>query len=223
MPAHGKRLRDCVECGGLIQAIPDTIIKTIQFWATFVVEAPEGTPSLLRSTGCHQVSIPTDKSAQSVFLDMRSTIRRMQQEAIKNNEPHAPLWGRSEEHARRTSLIISSLDCNHPSAAHITRDHAIYACTLEMYLKTEFIREVKWEISDSDQERASKSIHRMIDKSGSSGVMHRDIWRVARHMSPRQRGDIIHSLLDSEYIVRLKTPRSWRYFCLQYAPKGAIK
>jgi len=202
--------------GGRISEIPERLIERIQFWVGFKPEAPEGTPDIERNTGVFQVTVPTDKAAQDIFFSLRKKVMLEQKSAVLSTEPTYPLWGRAEEHARRVALILSALDCSHPSAAHITADHARYSCNLVMYLLTEFVEAVQFSIADSDQERYDKEVHAIIKKSAAAGIKHRDLTRATRKMSVRQRDDILKGLIQGEYVIRVPDGRTFRYYCPPY-------
>jgi len=207
---------------GKIHAIPDNITKMIQYWVEFKPEAPAGIPDIQRHSGVFQVVVPTDKEAQDIFFDMRKEVNMHQRSALKQHEPHALLWGRAEEHAKRVALIIASLDCPHPASAHITEGHALYACELIMYQIKEFIHTVRFSIADSEQERWDKKIHLLILNAGIVGIRHSDLVRATRSITSKQRNEIIKGLLEGEYIVKLraKVGHGYYYYAAQHAPKG---
>lgn len=196
-----------------MQPMPAALIEQTQEWVQFQPEPPLETGDIQRHTGAHQITIPTDPKAQTIYLDFRSDIRRRRKEAIAHSEPHAPLWGRVEEHARRVGLTISGGDCAEPASARITVAHAEYGCNLVLYLTVEFVKATAISIADSENERQAKRIHEMVMDAGAEGLKHRDLSRRCRALTSRQRTDIVKNLLDGEYIIQVPLNRTVHYFC----------
>jgi len=197
-------------------SMPKSLIERVQEWFQFQPDPPEGAADIQKIVDVHQVTIPTEPKAQEVFLALRSDVRKRRNKAIKEDSPQSPLWSRVEEHARRVALIVAAGDCMNPYSAMITREHAESACELAMYCVLHFIHDTAAHIADSETERWMKKIRQMITAAGAQGIPQRTITRRTQAISRRQRDDIIQTLLDAGYIIRVKPTGSSSY--LLYSP-----
>jgi len=191
--------------------VPIEIAEKCAWWMKFMPPAPEGMSDIISKTRAHQITILIDTDAETRFSKFLQEIKHENNDMIME-----PLWIRAEEHSKKIALIISAGDCKHPKEAKITAEHADYACRLVLHLTKKFILLTRNCIADSEVERISNKIIRMVKESKTQGIIDGDIARKMRGITKKQRQDAIQTLLDGGWIINKKYRNTYKYYFPHY-------
>ena len=147
-----------------------------------------------------QMIIATTKDAEHRFINFDNESI----EIGKENPDLACLWAKTEENARKISIIIAAgTDFEKPI---ITGPIAEYSCRLIKYILTQFVNKTVPKIVSSKVDMNKQKILEIVKKSGIRGCLNRDITRSARWSTRKQRNELLGDLIESGEIITAPGP-----------------
>lgn len=199
--------------------VPTDLAKRVSDWCLAKPEPPAGTPDIMRTTKAWQITIPTDAKGQARFHTFRAVVRTTKNAARQKGNVSEYLWNRAEENARKIALILAASDSM--TNPVITEYHANYACILVNYLLNQFIVHTADNVAENEVDASHKRVLRLIKNTGATGVKRARLTQLTRHLTVRQRNEILQGLLEAGDIVEARKPNSKTnsYFIPHYGLK----
>ena len=109
------------------------------------------------------------------------------------------MWVRTPEHARKLALITAFSGGKEQIDAEATE----WAVELTQYLNHRAIKDIQENLADNLNERLSKKVEAIIRRYP-EGIENWQLTRNTRFLSPKQRGEILEDLRDSNIIVAVE-------------------
>jgi len=181
-----------------LDPVPPGIREMCQYWIQKETIKPDG--DLADLTEHIPLTIETQPGAKEVLDAFRDRCRGLKN-AARDGTGFDSLWARAYEHAYKISLIIA---CGAPigTVPVINRECAEYSCKLVEFLTVQLVRVARDQVADTAFGREAISLLNVIREAGHQGLTNSQLCRKIRGMKPRDRNDILQTLLDAGYIER---------------------
>jgi hypothetical protein len=194
---HSGKIREEVDR----DTIPESLASKFKCWVEWRSPAyrqsditmfvgPDGKPYPFS-----QYCVPTEKEAERIFIDFDN-------QAEVYGDKHQSLitlWRKAEENARRIALICAGSESYDNPV--ITEQCADYATRLIRYILLSFERIIAPEIVECQIDFQKRRIVHIIEDSGISGCVRRDITRRSQSMKKSDRDGCVSDLVESEEII----------------------
>lgn len=173
---------------GNIDNPPEALLNKLRYWA----EKKNGGGNLEGLTHFNVETVPYSPAAEE---KARTFQREMRKRSIEHEEQHtgfAPIWARAYEHATKLALVA------HENGV-IDEDCINWACGVAEYCMQYLCDSVDAHISNNEQEKQTKQVLSIIRKHGDT-LWRSDLTRATQRLKPRERVDILQTLVDSGQI-----------------------
>ncbi len=142
-----------------------------------------------------QMVILATEPAEKIFIDFDNESLRIG----NSNQDLACLWAKAEENSRKIALILAAgSEFEKPV---ITGPIAEYSCRLIRYILTQFINNTVPKIVSSKVDMNKRKILEIIGGYGVAGCTSRQITRLARWSTKKQRNELFGDLIESGEII----------------------
>lgn len=154
---------------------PDNLIQLTQAWVQRMIPAPPGMGDILGATSCHQITIPTNGAAMSVFNDFRDDCYKRMLQCDKDSDMTQYLWGKGLQNARRIALIVAA-GCAF-DGAEIQEFHAKYSCEMIRLAIEGFRDSIQNNLADNAWESDKQRILKIVGAGQARGISKAELTR----------------------------------------------
>ena len=166
---------------------PAEVVNTARKWFQWQPGAGN-----LQAVNPQPFVVPVDEDAEQEFRKLRTFGR--DQRAILG-DVMGSLWVRAVENARKLALLYACSE-NFGPDARVTVEAAKWACELTSYLVRRMVFTCSRFVARNEIESKSLAVERIIENSGCEGISKSDILKNTRHLSRRERDDILDTLVE---------------------------
>jgi hypothetical protein len=171
---------------------------------------------ILGATSCHQITIPTNGAAMSVFNDFRDDCYKRMLQCDKDSDMTQYLWGKGLQNARRIALIVAA-GCAF-DGAEIQEFHAKYACEFIRLAIEGFRDSIQNNLADNAWESDKQRILKIVGATQARGISKAELTRKTQWCKDRKiRDAYIDDMVEAgKLVVGRKDGARW----LWKAPHG---
>lgn len=188
--------------------VPEDIVRSARAWHAF-----RGSGGDLAGEHPSPWRVETEPEAEIRFRELR-TLADAQPEGLGR-----AIWGRTLQKARQLALVRACSAASDPPApvagahpepptwdAAVRLPDAVWACELAAYLTRRMIWLAHIWVADSEFDRKQKRVLRYVNAAGGR-MTHNELTRKLQRMTPRERQEIIHNLLETKQL-RMETEQT---------------
>lgn len=186
-------------CKRMIADVPDSLVASIQGWWSRK-DLPVADGNVAMHLENNPILVPFEEDAEKVFDDF-GRYSRVEKKKCRDGSGLDALWSRSLEHAQKIALIIAS-GCQFQTPI-VSKDIAEYSVELVAKLTANLVHDAREHVSDTVFGRDALKVLSMIRKTGKTGLIHSEIVRHTQGMKPRDRADVLDSLISGEVVTKV--------------------
>jgi hypothetical protein len=183
---------------------PDSLVSITQAWLMRQISAPEGMKDVAAATTRHQLLVPMQPDAVTIFNRFNKQCAKLLREGTQKGDKIAPLWGKAFENARRIALTLASGD--RYDGAEIMEYHAKYSCTFIEQTILDTIDSISQNMAENRFEADKQRLVKLIARAGRDGMSKGIFSTKTGFLDKRQRDSYIAELVECNEIVFGRNP-----------------
>ena len=180
------------------RAVPQNLAKQVKWWANYQPALDTSRGDIVAATSTQPTVVPMTPDAVEFFkaMDAMATDERKQARAEGFGVDN--LWGRTVENAQKVAMIIA---CGKGEPFIIDEECAECAGQIIISITQAFIKDIRDNVGDNDNDRNRKKVLKVIAKCGEYGLSKSDLTRKTQWLNKQTRTNLVDELLDAEMIA----------------------